>query len=718
MSVKKIFGGALICAACAGVAFGQQTIAAAYPFPQNVVYPNGHSQSTITSTRVTEWYNRFKTAHIHNCPDKGTMPTADDNNNVKVEGLGWAMIAAAYMGDKEIFDGIYRFYNANTNQRAGGMMVWTVTCQNTPDNEGSATDGDLDVAFALVVASWQWGGNYLDEAKKVITRCEQLIVTCNNGGPDGTAIRSLAGGYSNGPYGGGCNSYTDMSYFTPAFFRIFAEVSGKNIWNQLADDAYIHLERNAHATTGLVSDWQNVNTGAPMAGPSGNSHDTTYRHDASRVAWRISLDYLWNGNERAKAWLTKVTGWVHSNGISNLREGHARDGTVLNQTAAGMAFLGSFAAGSLANDNETVRSAFMNAIASRDDEYWYHRHTGNMYLLTLTGNMWNESMVGGTGFTIMAAIDGGGSVSRNPNKTRYESGEKITLTAEPNTGWTFDGWSGDIGSADSKSPSIEITAGSANINVTAKFVLTGGVELVKNGNFADGMTDWTLNTWDNSQATASVLNGAVTININTLPSSGEVYNMQLVQASLPLLKGNTYTVSFEASAAGPRVMEVMCQKATDPWTGYFSEDVNLTTAMQEFSFDFEMTEDDDLVSRLGFNVGHSTENVTIRNVSVMLKQGTSIKPQSISQTATKGTSLRVSAKKSGISVKFKAKTSGSTSLRLYGLRGELAAKTELNTVAGKSYSHTFSGVKISNGFYIVRMHSSGKVEQSKVIMRK
>jgi endo-1,4-beta-D-glucanase Y len=714
MSIKKLLAPAsLVFAVSAVTAFGQT---AQFPFPQNVVYPHGSSQSTITDAKATDWYNKWKTAFIQSCPSKGLMPMDTDDNAAKVEAMGWAMIASAYMGDKETFDGLYQFYNANLNARAGGMMVWKVTCQNIPDNEGSATDGDLDVAFALVVASWQWGGDYLEEAKKVITKCEQLIITCNNGGPNGGPIRSLAGGYSGGPYGGGCNSYTDLSYYTPAFFRVFAEVSGKDLWNQLAEDTYIHLGRNAHATTGLISDWQNVNTGVPAVGPSGQEHDKTYRHDASRVAWRLSLDYLWNGDERAKEWLTKVTSWVvNTLGVDNLKEGHNIDGSVTNSQSAGMAFLGSFAVGSLANDDAAVRSALISKIATRDDSYWYHRHTGNMYLLAITGNMWKETMVGGDGFALIAAIDGGGSVSRNPNKTRYENGETVEITANPNAGWAFDSWSGDIGTANSKSPTISVMMND-NKNVTAKFILTGGEELVKNGDFSNGTADWELNTWENSQATFSASNGTVTININTLPSDGKVYNLQMVQASLPLLKGNTYVLSFEASAAEARVIEIMCQKATDPWTGYFSEDVDLTTVMQKFEFEFDMEGDDDLVSRLGFNVGHSTANVSIRNVSVMLKPtGTSIQSKNIAKPSAKG-GMKVTAKKSGVSVKFKAQSGGTAELRLYGLKGELVAKTQLQTVAGKSYTHTFNPGKLPNGFYIVRLQSGKSVDQSRVII--
>jgi uncharacterized repeat protein (TIGR02543 family) len=36
-----------------------------------------------------------------------------------------------------------------------------------------------------------------------------------------------------------------------------------------------------------------------------------------------------------------------------------------------------------------------------------------------------------------------GTVSRNPDKAAYTYGEEVQLTATPETGWNFTGWSGD-----------------------------------------------------------------------------------------------------------------------------------------------------------------------------------------------------------------------------------------------------------------------------------
>jgi endo-1,4-beta-D-glucanase Y len=104
--------------------------------------------------------------------------------------------------------------------------------------------------------------------------------------------------------GGGCD-LTDIQFILRHFFRLFAEASGDNDWNKLADDTYTILNASAHPKTGLVPDWQSV-TGTP----GGNSDRVPFfRYDACRVPWRISIDYLWNGNTKAKQWCTKVSDW-------------------------------------------------------------------------------------------------------------------------------------------------------------------------------------------------------------------------------------------------------------------------------------------------------------------------------------------------------------------------------------------------------------------------
>ena len=47
-------------------------------------------------------------------------------------------------------------------------------------------------------------------------------------------------------------------------------------------------------------------------------------------------------------------------------------------------------------------------------------------------------------YTLTINIQGNGTVNKNPNQTTYPYGTIVTLTAIPETGWTFDHWSGDL----------------------------------------------------------------------------------------------------------------------------------------------------------------------------------------------------------------------------------------------------------------------------------
>jgi gingipain R len=70
-----------------------------------------------------------------------------------------------------------------------------------------------------------------------------------------------------------------------------------------------------------------------------------------------------------------------------------------------------------------------------------------------------------TQFTLTTNVVGNGSISLNPPGGTYCEGTEVTLTAVPDAGWQFDGWSGDL--SGTQNPAT-ITMGS-NKNVTATF---------------------------------------------------------------------------------------------------------------------------------------------------------------------------------------------------------------------------------------------------------
>jgi endo-1,4-beta-D-glucanase Y len=365
-------------------AFGQT-----YKYPLNITFKYGFMPKTFTTANFDKWYKSYKASSL--LPEcNGGIRTASENaSETKVESMGWAMIIAAFMGDQPTFDGLYKFYKSKI--QGHGMMAWKVTCGGISDG-GSASDGDLDVAFAMVVASWQWGDSYKTEATKLITTVKKLIVNCS-----GTSV--IAGGMGGGSVYGGCNE-TDMSYHTAAFFRCFAEHTGDQAWEKLADDSYTLLNNGANKTTGLVPDWQSL-----AGGNASGGRNHSYGFDACRVPWRVALDYLWNGNEKAKTWCTTISNWANKIGPANIKDGYNLDGSVTGRYH-NMSYVGGFAVAAMCNSQE-VADAFGTEIAKMNfDNYWYHGFLGNCYMLAMTGNMWNKKVADSRTANRMGKADG------------------------------------------------------------------------------------------------------------------------------------------------------------------------------------------------------------------------------------------------------------------------------------------------------------------------
>ncbi|MBK6783593.1 MAG: hypothetical protein IPG79_07425 [Saprospiraceae bacterium] len=70
---------------------------------------------------------------------------------------------------------------------------------------------------------------------------------------------------------------------------------------------------------------------------------------------------------------------------------------------------------------------------------------------------------------------------------------------------------------------------------------------------------------------------------------------------------------FRASAASARTINVFTDLGASPWTGYFSQNVNLTTTGQTFSYTYTQNVTTS-IGRIGFNLGQSTQTVWIDNV--------------------------------------------------------------------------------------------------------
>lgn len=145
---------------------------------------------------------------------------------------------------------------------------------------------------------------------------------------------------------------------------------------------------------------------------------------------------------------------------------------------------------------------------------------------------------------------------------------------------------------------------------------------IQNGDFsiAEDLSDeenWKFLTALGGVATAEIESNEICI---ATTNEGTVdYSVQLVQADLPMKRGGTYEVSFDAYADEDRSMNVDVSAPDRSYRRYMADTkVDLTTTKQRFTYTFEMTDKDDANGRLEFNLGKagSVADVKISNVSV------------------------------------------------------------------------------------------------------
>jgi len=70
--------------------------------------------------------------------------------------------------------------------------------------------------------------------------------------------------------------------------------------------------------------------------------------------------------------------------------------------------------------------------------------SSNPASITMNGNKSVTAHFTQNQYTLTVTINGSGSVTKSPDQTSYTYGQVVTLTAVPNTGWSFNSWSGDL----------------------------------------------------------------------------------------------------------------------------------------------------------------------------------------------------------------------------------------------------------------------------------
>ncbi len=440
--------------------FIQQVYSGAkYPFPQYKSYKFGIKSAIKDSVKIQKAY---KTFHDNYYDESGSYARIkwDEPDFTVSEGIGYGMLIMVYMDNalnntQSKFDKLWAYYKKWANNN--GLMHWKIRGFNSIDQQNAATDAELDVALALLMAYKQWGdAKYNTEAKDLIKKIWQHEVNGNKYLKPGDVW----------------DDKKNPSYFCTAALELFKEVDN-NDWTTVITNSYKLLKSCRDSSTGLVPDW---------CSEQGNMIEDKYSYDATRTPWRMAIAYVWFGHSDAKDVAGKMAQWIKTS--TSGKPLNVKDGYKLNGTATGQycipAYLGPFTNAAMvdATHEQWLTDGYnMLRTFSADDNY-YNECLQVLTQLLATGcmpNFYDMQNSGPYKVVVTVSPTEGGTVTLDPSLAEYPDGTEVKVTASPKTGYTFSGWSGDLsGTETTKTFTVKYEMG-----ITANFVKEGtGIDLV------------------------------------------------------------------------------------------------------------------------------------------------------------------------------------------------------------------------------------------------
>ena len=287
-----------------------------YAFPQNYKYPNGQIYTgSDVQTKIQGLFNSWKTTYYVEGSIGGTpcarikfqQPGQDGSLTVS-EGIAYGMLIFVYMDNasnstQDEFNKLWTYYQKNTTD--GQVMNWKVNgftgaVASGTGNEHGATDADIDVATALLLAHKQWGSTTVD----YLAAAKTLMNTIYSFEVDGNMLLKPGNAF---------NDYANPSYYITNALELFGKVEGSTRWAPVITACYKLMNASKNGTTGFVPDWTTTPAGGAINGIVSDKFESYFLYDAIRIPWRMAQAYAWYGHADAKTIASKTTAWAIAN---------------------------------------------------------------------------------------------------------------------------------------------------------------------------------------------------------------------------------------------------------------------------------------------------------------------------------------------------------------------------------------------------------------------
>ena len=261
-----------------------------------------------------------------------------------------------------VFDGMFHYAKAHPSDRNPSFMAWkqihqpdgTMRDYRIGEHTGSATDGDMDIAYSLLLADELWGSegpiHYEQEAVEIIHALMESTIN-----QEEWTIKLGDWVTDDDPNYGQSSRTSDWMV---GHIATFYEVTGDERWLHVLDkivELTTDIQSQFSPETGLLPDfvWKQGDEWVPVE-PDFLERETDpdYSYNAARVPWRFGEGYFKTQNEEIKESLERMNNWMKDtteNDPSNIKAGYTLSGEPL-VSYADMTFTAPFAMSASIND--------------------------------------------------------------------------------------------------------------------------------------------------------------------------------------------------------------------------------------------------------------------------------------------------------------------------------------------------------------------------------
>ena len=379
--------------------------AAAYAFGSHrqsyvagTLAPTGSRSSLDAATFA--FYQQWKAAFLKSSCGHGwyQIYSPDADHPFVGEGQGYGMVVTATMAGADpaartIFDGLVAYMLAHPSVHNPDLLA-AEQDKHCVSNDGSdsATDGDLDVAYGLLLADKQWGSSGTYDYRALALRHIAAIKA--------NEINPVTHLLTMGDWSNPTESHwwmTRSSDWMADHFKAFRRASGDPAWDTILT-AHQRLIANLQAqyapTTGLLPDFV-VDTDTHARPAPGEvleaPEDGFYSWNACRDPWRIGTDAITSGDPVSTQAVRAMTAWIQAKtggDPGRIASGYRLDGSVLDHSQDA-AFIAPFAVAAMATPGAGpwLDRIWADLASSKvDPKVYYGASITLQVMLTASGN--------------------------------------------------------------------------------------------------------------------------------------------------------------------------------------------------------------------------------------------------------------------------------------------------------------------------------------------